>query len=62
MPVGITDRSGSSRGGGSGHDPLTEVYELLICTGMRKGEALGLHEADERSVVEDGVISSRCRW
>jgi integrase len=27
-------------------DPLTELYELLICTGMRKGEALGLHWAD----------------
>ncbi len=27
-------------------DPLTELYELLICTGMRRGEALGLHWAD----------------
>jgi integrase len=27
-------------------DPLTELYEVLICTGMRKGEALGLHWAD----------------
>ena len=27
-------------------DPLIELYELLICTGMRKGEALGLHWAD----------------
>jgi integrase len=27
-------------------DPLTELYELIICTGMRKGEALGLHWTD----------------
>jgi len=27
-------------------DPLTELFEVLICTGMRKGEALGLHWAD----------------
>jgi len=28
------------------NDSLTELYELLICTGMRKGEALGLHWTD----------------
>jgi integrase len=28
------------------HDPLAELYELIICTGMRKGEALALHWAD----------------
>jgi integrase len=28
------------------NDPLTELYELIIGTGMRKGEALGLHWAD----------------
>jgi integrase len=28
------------------NDPLTELYEVLICTGMRKGEALGLHWTD----------------
>jgi integrase len=27
-------------------DPFTELYELLIYTGMRKGEVLGLHWAD----------------
>jgi integrase len=27
-------------------DPLTELFELLICTGMCKGEPLGLHWAD----------------
>jgi integrase len=27
-------------------DPLTELYELIIGTGMRKGEALGLHWAE----------------
>ena len=27
-------------------DPLAELYELLMCTGMRKGEALALHWAD----------------
>jgi integrase len=27
-------------------DPLTELFEVLVCTGMRKGEALGLHWAD----------------
>lgn len=27
-------------------DPLTDLFELIICTGMRKGEALGLHWAD----------------
>ena len=27
-------------------DPLTELYELIICTGLRKGEALALHWAD----------------
>jgi integrase len=27
-------------------DPLAELFELLICTGMRKGEALGLHWVD----------------
>ncbi|WP_345143920.1 tyrosine-type recombinase/integrase [Dactylosporangium darangshiense] len=27
-------------------DPLTELFELLVATGMRKGEALGLHWAD----------------
>ena len=27
-------------------DPLTDLFELLICTGMRKGEALALHWAD----------------
>jgi integrase len=27
-------------------DPLAELFDLLICTGMRKGEALGLHWAD----------------
>jgi integrase len=27
-------------------DPLEELYDLLICTGMRKGEALGLHWSD----------------
>jgi integrase len=26
--------------------PLTELYELMICTGMRKGEVLGLHWSD----------------
>ena len=30
----------------SDDDPLTELFELLICTGMRKGEVLGLHWAD----------------
>src|SRR5262249_40673404 len=28
------------------NDPLTELFEVLICTGMRKGEALGPHWAD----------------
>jgi Site-specific recombinase XerD len=28
------------------HDPLAELYELIMCTGMRKGEALALHWAD----------------
>jgi integrase len=28
------------------HDPLAELYELILCTGMRKGEALALHWAD----------------
>lgn len=28
------------------HDPFTELYELIMCTGMRKGEALALHWAD----------------
>lgn len=28
------------------NDPLTELYELLMCTGMRKGEALALHWAE----------------
>ncbi|WP_244945480.1 tyrosine-type recombinase/integrase [Couchioplanes caeruleus] len=27
-------------------DPLTDLYEVIIYTGMRKGEALGLHWAD----------------
>lgn len=27
-------------------DPLAELYELIICTGMRKGEALAPHWAD----------------
>jgi integrase len=27
-------------------DPLAELFELMICTGMRKGEILGLHWAD----------------
>jgi integrase len=27
-------------------DPLAELYELILCTGMRKGEALALHWAD----------------
>jgi integrase len=27
-------------------DPLAELFELMICTGMRKGEVLGLHWAD----------------
>jgi integrase len=27
-------------------DPLAELYELIMCTGMRKGEALALHCAD----------------
>lgn len=27
-------------------DPLTDLYELIIGTGMRMGEALGLHWAD----------------
>ena len=27
-------------------DPLAELYELIICTGLRKGEALALHWAD----------------
>ncbi|MGN9913383.1 site-specific integrase [Phytohabitans sp. LJ34] len=27
-------------------DPLTKLFEVLICTGMRKGEALGLQWAD----------------
>ena len=27
-------------------DPLTEFFELIVCTGMRKGEALALHWAD----------------
>ena len=27
-------------------DPLTELFELIVCTGMRKGEALALHWAD----------------
>jgi hypothetical protein len=28
------------------HDPLAELYELILCTGIRKGEALALHWAD----------------
>jgi integrase len=28
------------------HDPLADLYELILCTGMRKGEALALHWAD----------------
>jgi integrase len=28
------------------NDPLTELFEVLIGTGLRKGEALGLHWAD----------------
>jgi integrase len=28
------------------HDPLAELYELILCTGLRKGEALALHWAD----------------
>jgi integrase len=28
------------------HDPLAELCELILCTGMRKGEALALHWAD----------------
>jgi integrase len=28
------------------HDPLGELYELILCTGLRKGEALALHWAD----------------
>ncbi|WP_405433875.1 tyrosine recombinase XerC [Micromonospora sp. NBC_00617] len=27
-------------------DPLADLFELMICTGMRKGETLGLHWAD----------------
>jgi integrase len=27
-------------------DPLAELYEVILGTGMRKGEALGLHWAD----------------
>ena len=27
-------------------DPLTELYELIMCTGLRKGEALALHWAE----------------
>jgi integrase len=27
-------------------DPLTDFFELIICTGMRKGEALALHWSD----------------
>jgi integrase len=27
-------------------DPLTELFELIVCTGLRKGEALALHWAD----------------
>jgi integrase len=27
-------------------DPLADLFELIICTGMRKGEALGLHWKD----------------
>jgi integrase len=27
-------------------DPLGQLYELIICTGLRKGEALALHWAD----------------
>lgn len=28
------------------HDPLGELYELILCTGLCKGEALALHWAD----------------
>lgn len=28
------------------HDPLAELYEVIMSTGMRKGEALALHWAD----------------
>lgn len=28
------------------HDPLAELYELILCTGLRKGEALALHWTD----------------
>ena len=28
------------------NDPLTNLFELIIGTGMRRGEALGLHWAD----------------
>lgn len=27
-------------------DPLADLFEMMICTGMRKGETLGLHWAD----------------
>lgn len=28
------------------NDPLSELFELILCTGMRKGEALALHWVD----------------
>lgn len=38
-------------------DPLAELYELIIGTGMRRGEALALHWADVR--LEDRVLFVR---
>jgi integrase len=38
-------------------DPLAELYEVIVGTGMRRGEALGLHWADVR--LEDRVLFVR---
>ncbi|MDA3644279.1 site-specific integrase [Saccharopolyspora indica] len=39
------------------NDPLTELFEVLIGTGMRKGEALALHWADVH--LDDRVLYVR---
>lgn len=39
------------------HDPLAELYEVIMGTGMRKGEALALHWADV--LLEERILFVR---
>jgi integrase len=39
-------------------DPLADLFELMICTGMRKGEVLGLHWSDVD--LDNHMLFVRC--